>query len=151
MRRNKGLTAHLRPSRQNISQVLPHSSRFSDFRASCWSLFISDKIALIFHLLFPPQLSFNLVFSTYILIPIMFLSFQLQKVLQILNVSFLFDQHLPVLYLHLQTDTCIYTHILTQSLFCFQGSFPTFICHSPFFNPTLFILFIAGALILLLI
>lgn len=61
-------------------------------------------------LLLPPHLSFNLQLPPLAFLFQSFLSLQLQNVFQLLYLFFLFDRHLPVLYLCLQTDTCVHTH-----------------------------------------
>lgn len=70
----------------------------------------AETVVILQLLFLPPHLSFNLQLPPLVFLLQSFLSLQPQDVFQVLYLFFLFDHHLPVLYLCLQTDTCMHTH-----------------------------------------
>lgn len=103
---------------------------------SCWNCWNNPLVIL-------PHLSFNLQLSPLILISITFLKkwffpFSFRMFCRFKNICFLFDQHLPVLYLCLQTQPPACTPTLTDSILLFSG-FMSHFCLSLTLLQSLFI------------
>lgn len=95
---------------------------------SCWNCWNNPIVIL-------PHLSFNLQLSPVILISITFLKqwfspSSFRMFCRFKNICFLFDQHLPVLYLCLQTQPPACTPTLTDSIFVLFSGFISHFCLS---------------------